>query len=497
MNEIIKNIRKNYIIDVLKGIIPTVLLNGVTIGMLYGAFYDGFEVEFFFLAIVSGLFSVTQLVIFIKSLILAINPFKSNVFKKYGTPEKIASIYREIEKTTEYKDHTIVISHNYICHRNSAEILVACNDVLAIHKLVHKTNFLIDYYQIVITDKYGEEFRFTYNEKEEAIVDTLLIKIKGKCRNAETGYTQDELDHIRKNKVSLNNNTQETPFVATFKSDAEKREQQIIEQKQRAVKQNLKNAWKTFWKYLGLLVLSIVCSEMVLMIILGDSIKGSLALVLVFLISIPFFGIFYYLFIKRKKKALTPAPSRNVALSKPKKEAPTTPKPITSVSDTTNDKIGNYAIINNSLSSSFTNNAREIIKKQIKKTIEEYGLTRKTDLMKVVFEYVSQEFANAQEPETDLVISAYYQIAFDEIVTRYGDMNALIFSYSDSKVSGTINKDLHRYPKMMVRIQIIIDEAIESSQNCDSSNVYSKQLQTKVLEELNSYIDDTTDWNKL
>ena len=50
---------------------------------------------------------------------------------------------------------------------------------------------------------------------------------------------------------------------------------------------------------------------------------------------------------------------------------------------------------------------------------------------------------------------------------------------------------------MMVKVQMIIDEAIASSQNCDAFHGYSKQLQTKVLAELNAYIDDATDWNKL
>lgn len=484
MNELIKNIRKNHIIDTLKGLIPTILLNGLTVGMLYGAFYDRFEGTFLFLGAVSALFSITCLVTFIKNLTLAINPFKSDVFKKYGDPEKVASIYREIESTTEYEDHTMVISRNYICHKSRAEMLVACNDVLAVHKLVHKTNFVVDYYQIVITDKYGETLHFTYKKNEESLVDTLLVRIKGKCRNAEIGYNQDEFDHIRKNKVSLDSDTQGTPFVATFKSDAEKMKERMAERRRRT-------AWKTFWKCLGLFVLSFICSEMVLMVILGDSVEGTLALVLVFLTALPIFALFYYLFIGRKKKAPTPAPS-----APPK--APSAPvKPVVPVSSSTTDKVGNYAIISNALASGFTDNARKIIKEQITKAVAEYGLTRKTDLMKVVFGYVSQKFSNAQGPKTDLVVSAYYQIAFDEIVARCGDMNDLIFSYSVSKVSGTINKDIHRYLQMMVKIQMIIDEAIASSQNCNTFRGYSKQLQKKVLTELNSYIDDATDWNKL
>ncbi|MBR5285800.1 MAG: hypothetical protein IKU30_02770 [Clostridia bacterium] len=493
MNELIKNIRKNYIIDVLKSIIPTILLNGVTIGMLYMAFYNEFEGSYLFLALVCGLFSVTCLVMFIKSLILAINPFKSDVFKKYGTPEKVASIYREIENTTEYEDRTMIISHRYICHKSRAEILVACNDVLAVHKLVHKTNLIIDYYQIVITDKYGAEFHFTYDKKEESLVDTLLIRIKGKCRNAEAGYTQDELDHIRANKVPLNNSTHDTPFVATFKSDAEKRKEQLAKQKRGS-------AWKTFWKRLGLFVLSIICSEIILMVLLGDSIEGNLALLLMCLTAIPFFGLFCYLFIVRKNKTTASVPTVTITPISPRtspKNSPTPDKPIAPVSAPATDKVGNYGIINNSLGSGFTKNARTIIKEKVTKTVAEHGLIRKTDLMKIVFEYVSNELSNKQETKTDLIVSAYYQIAFDEIISRCGDMNDLIFSYSVSKVSGTISKDIHKYLQMIVKIQLLIDDAIASSQNSDVFCGYSNRLKFKIFYELNSYIDDSTDWNKL
>ncbi len=161
------------------------------------------------------------------------------------------------------------------------------------------------------------------------------------------------------------------------------------------------------------------------------------------------------------------------------------------------DKESNYEVINSTLASGFADNARKIIREQITKAITEYGLTRKTDLMKVVFGYVSREFSNAKGLKTDLVVSAYYQIAFDEIVAQCGDMDELIFSYSASKVSGVISKDIHRYVQMMVKIQMIIDDAIVSNQACDIYRGESMQLQTKVFNELNSYIDDTTDRNKL
>lgn len=174
-----------------------------------------------------------------------------------------------------------------------------------------------------------------------------------------------------------------------------------------------------------------------------------------------------------------------------KKTTPATPSPKNA------NRVGNYEIIATELAKDFTENARKIIQQIIEKVMAENNLVRKTDLMKVILGYVSQEFANAKGPKTDLIVCAYYQIAFDEIITLCGDMNDLIFNYAISQMSGTISKDIHKYSQMLVRIQLIIDDAITACKSHNSFHGYLKQLKAQVFNELNSYIDDATDWNKL
>lgn len=55
-------------------------------------------------------------------------------------------------------------------------------------------------------------------------------------------------------------------------------------------------------KGIGAFVLGIISSEMLLMIILGDSIEGTTALLLTFLVTIPFFALYFWLFTRRDKK---------------------------------------------------------------------------------------------------------------------------------------------------------------------------------------------------
>lgn len=161
------------------------------------------------------------------------------------------------------------------------------------------------------------------------------------------------------------------------------------------------------------------------------------------------------------------------------------------------DKVANYVIINNSLAAGFLENARHKFKVQIKTETTEHRLVRKTDLMKIIFGNISQQFADAQGSRTDLVVSAYYQVAFDEMLAIFGDQNDLMQHYAVSKATDAIDNDIHKYLQMIVRIQFMIDDAIASSKNCDAFYGYSKHLQANIFNELNSYIDDTTDWNKL
>ena len=161
------------------------------------------------------------------------------------------------------------------------------------------------------------------------------------------------------------------------------------------------------------------------------------------------------------------------------------------------DKIGNYGIIMSQLPDNFVENARQMMKQQITKAINEHSLARKTDLMKLVLGHVSREFDAAKGSKTDLVVCAYYQIAFDEMMAYCGDANDLLLHYSAFKATGFIERNIHKYLQMIVRIQLLLDNAIAASKNCDGYKGDSKILQEKVFRELNAYMDDKTDWNKI
>lgn len=332
---VLDRIRKTNLKKALVSLIYVLMFNIPLIAVLYGIITDGLEGSMIFILVLFGFFAVFVDISFVKMIILIVSPEKSDLFKKYGSVEKIQKILNEIEKTKEYEDKNLVVSKNYLCDKKDLEKIVKCSDVLGVHKLVHKTNFVIDYYKIVITDKYGEETSYTYNASQEELCNKLLVLISSKCHNAEIGYHKDEWDHINKNKIDLPSNNNELnddyeykcpecssiieygdkfckncackldwedeeeasveEFKATFKSTEEK-----ISERKIMVAKHQKN--KLIWKLIGIGALSIVSSEMILLMILGDSVEGTPALILTFVCAIPLFALYYYLFIGKKNK---------------------------------------------------------------------------------------------------------------------------------------------------------------------------------------------------
>lgn len=141
--------------------------------------------------------------LFCKCFILVIDPSKSNIFKKYGSVEKLEKIMEEIESTIEYEDNQIIVSRNYVADKKDFEKILAYKDILRVHKLVHKTNFVVDRYDVVITDKYNFEMSYSYPVQDEKKVDSLILLIGSKCDNAKLGYTKEAKKHIEKNKEDL------------------------------------------------------------------------------------------------------------------------------------------------------------------------------------------------------------------------------------------------------------------------------------------------------
>ena len=198
-DNIIKNIRKNNIM----AFFVFLLIGGFCDVMFFMYLYNMEMDGSWFMLIFFGFMGVVLSYVCVKSLLVVIDPYKSDIFKKYGTSEELEKILQEIENTIEYQDDKIIVAQNYVADKNDYERILAYKDILRVHKLVHKTNFVIDGYSVVITDKYNQEVRYSYSAKEEEKVNGLLVMIGSKCDNAKFGYTKEAEQYVKENKVEL------------------------------------------------------------------------------------------------------------------------------------------------------------------------------------------------------------------------------------------------------------------------------------------------------
>lgn len=203
MNDIIGNIKKNNLKDFFHSLIIGVIVTGICFPLWFGLFAYEFSIFMFLFNICISLAAIFIDYVAIKNLKLVLNPLSSDVFKKYGSEVEIQQILNEINNNIEYQDAKIIISKDYIIGKNDIESLVACEDVLGIHKMVHKTNFVIDYYEVVITDKFNNQVTFRYLRNEEEILNNVLNILALKCKNAKLGYTNEAFEYIRENKQDL------------------------------------------------------------------------------------------------------------------------------------------------------------------------------------------------------------------------------------------------------------------------------------------------------
>ena len=209
--DVLKKIKKSNLKQALFSLIYVLMFNIPLVIFVYLLITESIEISMIVAVFIFAIFAIIFDIGFYKNIKLVIFPERSDIFKKYGDIENIQKILNEINKTKIYEDKQIIISENYIYDTNDLENLVKCSDVLGVHKLVHKTNFVVDCYKIIITDKYGHEISYNYKPSQEKLCNKIMYLIGTKCKNAKLGYTKEKQDYINKNKINLSpNNTDDS-----------------------------------------------------------------------------------------------------------------------------------------------------------------------------------------------------------------------------------------------------------------------------------------------
>ncbi len=204
--QIYKQIRNQNIKSFLYYLFFALLFTIITIFLWIGQFQEEFSL--FMLIITIGMSVATICIdyITIKSLMVIISPASSMIFKKYGNSNEIEKILNKINNNIVYQDDSIIISKDYAMKKNDIESIVSFDNVLAVYKMINKqTGVIVSVsYQVAIIDKYNDLISFSYSKDEEEKANEVISILAKKCKNAKIGYSQETLQYVKNNKVSLN-----------------------------------------------------------------------------------------------------------------------------------------------------------------------------------------------------------------------------------------------------------------------------------------------------
>ena len=201
VDNILKNVRKTYVIASIRPLILVIITLPISLVALCLCAHEGFHIGLLLPSLFCGAVAIFTICQLCKIVPIIIDPRKCSVFSKYGNEEQISRILWEISNTKEYESKHLVISRNYIYNPKEIVSLVACDDVLGVHKYIHKTNWIVDEIALDVTDKYGAIHRFDVESEEKC--NELLKYLMYKCRNAKFGYSNEQQEYIKQNVIPV------------------------------------------------------------------------------------------------------------------------------------------------------------------------------------------------------------------------------------------------------------------------------------------------------
>lgn len=125
------------------------------------------------------------------------------VFKKYGTPEEIASRISASAGNRLMDSKRLVLTDDFIMKTNDFETFVPLEAVLLAYKYEHSTNGVKDSVAISIHDEYGDKFEYPIsirNSKNSEELNTICNAIAQRSERVKFGYNGENLKYVEANQ---------------------------------------------------------------------------------------------------------------------------------------------------------------------------------------------------------------------------------------------------------------------------------------------------------
>lgn len=186
---LLKNIKHKSVGHFIGSFIRTAILIIVLIALLYSA-SSGPTPWYGYIAIIATLFfGYLSFKDLIEASIRVFNPIKSTIIRglqRYGDIYDIANLVYKEKENPLYEGNEVIVGNNLIIF--SVEIF-SIDEIINVHKYIHKTNYVVDYIGLVFKDIYGRQQSIKWDEKE---INNILKYLLFRNPNITIGYGADK-----------------------------------------------------------------------------------------------------------------------------------------------------------------------------------------------------------------------------------------------------------------------------------------------------------------
>ncbi len=133
------------------------------------------------------------------------NVEESRIFRKFGTPDELASRISEGSMQPFFQTSQTLVTDSFIMKHGDFESYKPFRDIVLIYKKEHSTNGIKDSVFLVAYDKFGDsvDYPFKLGKKHAGEMDAVANLIAQHAPECRFGYTQDNLRYVKEHAQQI------------------------------------------------------------------------------------------------------------------------------------------------------------------------------------------------------------------------------------------------------------------------------------------------------
>ena len=141
----------------------------------------------------------------VKRLKVLVNVRSSRMFRKYGSPEEIASIIANGAESSLIVNKKVLLTESFIFSPSIPESYVPLDSVRLFYRKEHRTNGIQDGLYITVWDEFGDTYDYPFKMGSRHAVDfeDAMKELFVRCKNAQSGYSVEKIAAVKANKREL------------------------------------------------------------------------------------------------------------------------------------------------------------------------------------------------------------------------------------------------------------------------------------------------------